>query len=78
MPPVISITSLWLYIGANKTTKKSEKATSTTGEEGKTLLQSAVSYTIGVDKRDNRFDPREGYNAEITKPIQVSAVIQPS
>ena len=54
-------------LAQNKTTKKSEKATSTTGEEGKTLLQSAVSYTIGVDKRDNRFDPREGYNAEITE-----------
>ena len=54
-------------LAQNKTNKKSTTALSVTGEEGKTLVSSAVSYTIGIDKRDNRFDPREGYNASITE-----------
>ena len=54
-------------LAQKKTTKKSTTATSITGEEGKKLLASAVSYTVGLDKRDNRFDPREGYNAMITE-----------
>ena len=54
-------------LSQNKTTAKSTKATSVTGEEGKTILESAVSYRVGIDKRDSRFDPREGYNASITE-----------
>ena len=53
-----------------KTTAKSSTATSVTGEEGKNSLASSVFYTIGVDKRDNRFDPREGYSAQRKRPIQ--------
>ena len=52
-------------LSQNKTTAKSTKATSVTGEEGKTILESAVSYRVGIDKRDSRFDPREGYNASL-------------
>ena len=54
-------------LSQNKTTAKSTKATSVTGEEGKTILESAVSYRVSIDKRDNRFDPREGYNASLTE-----------
>lgn len=54
-------------ISQNKTTAKSTTASSVTGEEGKTILESAVSYRVGIDKRDNRFDPREGYNASVTE-----------
>ena len=54
-------------LSENKTTKKSTTATSVTGEEGKTILESAVSYRVSIDKRDNRFDPREGYNASLTE-----------
>lgn len=54
-------------LAENKTNAKSTTATSVTGEEGKTLLASSVSYTIGLDKRDNRFDPREGYSAQLTE-----------
>ncbi|MGC6518197.1 MAG: outer membrane protein assembly factor BamA [Candidatus Puniceispirillaceae bacterium] len=52
-------------LSENKTNAKSTKATSVSGEEGKTIISSAFSYTVGIDKRDNRFDPREGYNAQI-------------
>ena len=54
-------------IAQKQTRSKSSKATSVSGEEGKKLLGSAVSYTVGIDKRDNRFDPREGYNASLTE-----------
>jgi outer membrane protein insertion porin family len=36
-----------------------------TGENGQTLLASALTYRLGIDKRDNRFDPTSGYFAEI-------------
>ena len=52
-------------VAENTSRSKSSTATSISGEEGKTILSSSVSYTLGIDKRDNRFDPREGYNAEI-------------
>ena len=48
-----------------KSTNTSTSATSVTGENGKSLLKSAVSYTLGKDTRDNRFDPTEGYFTEI-------------
>ena len=54
-------------IAEKQTRSKSSTATSVTGEEGKKLLGSSVSYTVGIDKRDNRFDPREGYNASLTE-----------
>ena len=52
-------------VAENTSRSKSSTATSISGEEGKTILSSSVSYTLGIDKRDNRFDPRDGYNAEI-------------
>ena len=41
-------------LSQSKTTEKSSKAQSITGENGKTILKSAVSYTFGQDKLDNR------------------------
>ena len=46
-------------------TESSSNATSETGENGQTLLASALTYRLGIDKRDNRFDPTSGYFAEI-------------
>ena len=43
-----------------KTTSNATNASSITGENGKTILTSAVGYTLSRDKRDNRFDPTEG------------------
>ena len=54
-------------ISTSKITNTSTSATSVTGESGKSLLKSAVSYTIGKDTRDNRFDPSEGFFAEIAE-----------
>ena len=50
------------YRYVSKDTKQeSSKATSVTGDEGKTLTESAISYTLGRDTLNNRFDPSEGY-----------------
>ena len=54
-------------ISTSKITNTSTSATSVTGENGKSLLKSAVSYTIGKDTRDNRFDPTEGFFTEISE-----------
>ena len=54
-------------LATSKITKTSTSATSLTGENGKSLLKSAVSYTIGRDTRDSRFDPTEGMYAEISE-----------
>jgi outer membrane protein insertion porin family len=54
-------------ISTSKITHSSTSATSVTGENGKSLLKSAVSYTIGRDTRDNRFDPTEGFFTEISE-----------
>ena len=54
-------------ISTSKITNTSTSATSVTGENGKSLLKSAVSYTIGRDTRDNRFDPTEGFFTEISE-----------
>ncbi len=53
----------------SKTTVSSTTATSVTGENGKDILTSSVSYTIGKDTRDNRFDPSEGYLMEISETL---------
>ena len=47
-------------LSQSKTSASSTKATSVTGENGKTILKSAVSYTVSNDTRDNRFDPSDG------------------
>lgn len=50
------------YRYVSKDTKQeSTKATSSTGDEGKSLIESAVTYTLGRDTLNNRFDPSEGY-----------------
>jgi len=54
-------------ISTSKITNTSTSATSFTGENGKSLLKSAVSYTIGRDTRDSRFDPTEGFFTEISE-----------
>jgi outer membrane protein insertion porin family len=54
-------------LATSKITNTSTSATSLTGENGKSLLKSAVSYTLGRDTRDSRFDPTEGIYAEISE-----------
>ncbi|MDA0845197.1 MAG: outer membrane protein assembly factor BamA [Proteobacteria bacterium] len=54
-------------ISTSKITNTATSATSVTGENGKSLLKSAVSYTIGRDTRDSRFDPTEGFFTEISE-----------
>ena len=54
-------------LATSKITNTSTVATSLTGENGKSLLKSAVSYTVGRDTRDSRFDPTEGMYAEISE-----------
>ena len=50
------------YRYVSKDTKQeSTKATSSTGDEGKSLIESAVTYTLGRDTLNNSFDPSEGY-----------------
>ena len=51
------------------TTDSSTTATSVTGENGKKIITSSVSYTLGKDTRDNRFDPSEGYLMEISETL---------
>ena len=56
------------YSFVTKDTKqKDTKATSKTGDEGKSIAESAVSYTLGRDTLNNRFDPSEGYLMEATQ-----------
>lgn len=52
--------SLGYRLAETQTKTTSSTATSTSGDEGAQLL-SEVSYSLQQDKRDNRFDPREGY-----------------
>ena len=54
-------------ISSSKISNTSTTATSVTGENGKSLLKSAVGYTIGRDTRDSRFDPTEGFFTEISE-----------
>ena len=56
-------------LSQSKTTEKSSKATSITGENGKTILKSATSYTVGRDKLDSRFDPTEGTLLELRQEL---------
>ena len=56
-------------LSQSKTTEKSSKATSITGENGKTILKSAASYTVGQDRRDNRYDPTEGTLLELRQEL---------
>ena len=56
-------------ISTSKITNTATSATSVTGENGKSLLKSAVSYTIGKDTRDNRFDPTEGFFTYISETL---------
>ena len=52
----------------SKTTVSSTTSTSTSGDEG-TILISEISYRLTQDKRDNRFDPRDGYMWRISEGV---------
>ena len=55
-------------VAETKTTQSdSTTSTSITGEENKKLLKSSVSYTLGRSTLNNRFDPTEGFIAQITE-----------
>ena len=54
-------------LSQSKTTVSQTTATSSTGEEGKSLLGSSVAYTLSKDTRDSRFDPTEGYFLELSE-----------
>ena len=56
-------------ISQSETNEKSTKATSVTGENGKTILKSAVSYTFGRSTLDNRFDPSDGSLFELAQEV---------
>lgn len=56
-------------LSQSETNEKSSKAQSITGENGKTILKSAVSYTIGRDRLDNRVDPSEGSLFELAQEV---------
>lgn len=56
-------------LSQSKTTESSTTATSKTGENGKTILKSAVSYTVGQDRRDSRYDPTEGTLLELRQEL---------
>ena len=56
-------------IAQSETSEKSTEAQSVTGENGKKILKSAVSYTFGQDRLDNRFDPSEGTLFELAQEI---------
>ncbi len=56
-------------ISQSETNEKSTTAQSITGENGKTILKSAASYTFGQDRLDNRLDPSDGSLFEIAQEI---------
>ena len=56
-------------ISQSETNEKSTKALSVTGENGKTILKSAASYTFGRSTLDNRFDPSDGSLFEVAQEI---------
>jgi outer membrane protein insertion porin family len=47
-------------LAETQTSTSSTTATSTSGDDGGKII-SELGYTLSQDKRDNRFDPREGY-----------------
>ena len=47
--------------------QKSTTATSVTGDEGRSTTESIISYTLGRDTLNNRFDPTEGYLLEASQ-----------
>ena len=56
-------------ISQSETNEKSTKALSTTGENGKNILKSAASYTVGRSTLDNRFDPSDGSLFELEQEV---------
>ena len=56
-------------ISQSETNEKSTQALSVTGENGKTILKSAASYTFGRSTLDNRFDPSDGSLFEVAQEI---------
>ena len=51
----------------NQTNQTTNNSASSTGESSEKLVSSAIGYRLGVEKRDNRFDPSDGYFAEISE-----------
>jgi outer membrane protein insertion porin family len=56
-------------LSKTKTTVASTTATSSTGESGKSRLRSSLAYTLSQDTRNNRFDPTDGYFAEVDETL---------
>ena len=56
------------YIFSENSTTKSATSTasSTSGEEGKNILTSGLSYTLGSDTRDSSFNTKTGYKWSIS------------
>ncbi len=55
------------FVTKDTVQKSSTTATSDTGDEGKTVTESTISYTLGRDTLNNRFDPSEGYLLEASQ-----------
>ena len=51
----------------NSNNQNSNNSSSSTGESSERLISSAVGYILGIEKRNNRFDPTEGFFAEISE-----------
>jgi outer membrane protein insertion porin family len=56
-------------LSRSRTSTESTTATSITGENDKTLLRSAVDYSVSKDTRDSRFDPTEGYLLKLEESL---------
>ena len=54
-------------LSRSRTSGSSTVATSVTGENNRSIRKSSVRYTVGQDKRDNRFDPSEGTLLELSQ-----------
>lgn len=56
-------------LSQSETSEKSTTAQSITGENGKTILKSAVSYSFARNTLDNRFDPSDGSMFEVEQEV---------
>ncbi len=54
-------------LAENKTNQNTNNSSSSTGENNKKLVSSSIGYRLGVEKRDDRFDPSDGFFAEISE-----------
>jgi outer membrane protein insertion porin family len=56
-------------LSRSRTSAESTTARSITGENNKTLLRSAIDYSVSKDTRDSRFDPTEGYLLKLEESV---------